>query len=457
MITVGDYNGFEFSDGFVDVLGVTKGNPVPASQVVTTPLAGIANPVLTDLVTLLPAAQRQSYVEVGSAQVLDHVVVTADLVPLETGLVYAHIDSDYPLVYENDATRPERVSDHDPAVAYFTLPPAPAPAVTLASTAVAFGSVTVGTTATQTVKLTDSGNGALAFTSITATGAGYAQTNDCSTGIAAGSFCTITATFTPGSSAALTGSVSIVSNATSSPDAIGLSGTGVAPIVTLSGTTLAFGSQLVGTPATKTVTLTNSGTAPLAVTLHRGDRRGVCADEHLRYECCGERLLCDYGDVYAGEQCGVDGVGEYCEQCYVQPGCNWVERNRGCSNCDSFGHCTGVWIAAGWDARDEDGDADELWNGGAGGYLHRGDRRGLCADEHLRYRRRGERLLRDHGDVYAGKQHGIGRFGEHCKQRFVQPECDRFERNGGGANCDSLWGHTGVRGRNWWGRPRRRR
>jgi predicted extracellular nuclease len=266
VITVGDYNGFEFSDGFVDVLGVTKGNPVPASQVVTPPLAGIVNPVLTDLVTLLPAAQRQSYVENGSAQVLDHVVVTSDLVPLETGLVYAHIDSDYPLVYENDATRPERVSDHDPAVAYFTVPPAPVPVVTLSSTAVGFGAVAVGSTATQTVKLTNSGTGALTFSSITATGTGYAQTNDCSTGLAAGSFCTITATFTPGSSAALTGSVAIVSNAASSPDAIGLSGTGVAPIVTLSGTAVTFGPQLVGIPATKTVTLTNSGTAALSVT-----------------------------------------------------------------------------------------------------------------------------------------------------------------------------------------------
>ena len=79
VVTVGDYNGFEFSDGFVDVLGVTKGDPVPASQVVTPPVAGLANPPLVDLVTLLPAAERQSYVETGSAQVLDHVVVTSDL------------------------------------------------------------------------------------------------------------------------------------------------------------------------------------------------------------------------------------------------------------------------------------------------------------------------------------------------------------------------------------------
>jgi hypothetical protein len=75
-----------------------------------------------DLVTLLPADQRQSYVEDGSAQVLDHVLVTQDLVPTNTRLVYAHMDSDFPLTNLNDATLPTRISDHDPAVAYFSLP-----------------------------------------------------------------------------------------------------------------------------------------------------------------------------------------------------------------------------------------------------------------------------------------------------------------------------------------------
>jgi hypothetical protein len=125
VVTVGDYNAFEFSDGFVDSLGVVTGNPVLSTQVVTPPVAGLANPALVDLVTLLPAAERQSYVETGSAQVLDHVVVTSDLVPTETRLVYAHIDSDFPLVDLNDATLPTRISDHDPAVAYFQVPPAP--------------------------------------------------------------------------------------------------------------------------------------------------------------------------------------------------------------------------------------------------------------------------------------------------------------------------------------------
>jgi hypothetical protein len=86
-------------------------------------VAGLANPPLVDLVTLLPADQRQSYVEVGSAQVLDHVLVTQDLVPTNTRLVYAHIDADWPLVNLNDSTLPTRISDHDPPVAYFSIPP----------------------------------------------------------------------------------------------------------------------------------------------------------------------------------------------------------------------------------------------------------------------------------------------------------------------------------------------
>lgn len=159
VISVGDYNAFEFSDGFVDTIGVTLGTPVAASQVITAPNGGLANPSLVDLVTLLPAEQRQSYVEVGSAQVLDHIIVTRDLVPTETRLVYAHMDSDFPLVYLNDATRPERVSDHDPAVAYFQIPPIA-------------GTVTL---ATKSVLTKLNGGGYQAVVTVTNNGTGTAQ------------------------------------------------------------------------------------------------------------------------------------------------------------------------------------------------------------------------------------------------------------------------------------------
>jgi predicted extracellular nuclease len=155
VVAVGDYNIFEFSDGFVDVIGVTKGNPVPASQVITPPVAGLVNPPLVDLVTLLPADQRQSYVETGSAQVLDHVLVTSELVPTNTRLVHAHIDADFPLENLNDATLPTRVSDHDPAVAYFSIPPVQG-TVQLTTTAV-LATTSGGYTATVAVKNTGTG------------------------------------------------------------------------------------------------------------------------------------------------------------------------------------------------------------------------------------------------------------------------------------------------------------
>lgn len=154
VITVGDFNSFQFNDGFVDTLGVTRGNPVPASQVITAPDPGLVNPPLIDLDTLLPSNQY-SYVETGSAQYLDHILITQDLLPTFDHLDFAHIDADFPLVDLNDPNSPDRVSDHDPGVAYFTLPAA-AGAVQLTTTA---SLAKVGTTYQATITVTNNGAG----------------------------------------------------------------------------------------------------------------------------------------------------------------------------------------------------------------------------------------------------------------------------------------------------------
>jgi hypothetical protein len=109
IISVGDYNAYEFSDGYVDTIGVIKGNPALADQVV---LAGprLVSPMLTDLIdtNLISPSQRYSYTFSGSAQAIDHIIVNSNM--------------DFPDSLRNDATRPERVSDHDPAEASFSLP-----------------------------------------------------------------------------------------------------------------------------------------------------------------------------------------------------------------------------------------------------------------------------------------------------------------------------------------------
>ena len=224
VITLGDLNAFEFSDGYVDVLGVIKGNPVPATQVVQPPAAGLVSPILTDLVTQLPDAQRQSYVENGSAQVLDHIVVTGDLLNTGARIEYAHMDADFPLVYLNDATRPERVSDHDPGVAYFTIP---RPSVSLSATSLDFGVQPVATASTnRSVTLTNTGSEVLTISSPTLTGAGFVFSTNCGPNLAPGASCMGDFSFTPQAAGAATGTLSVATNASNTLVVIQLSGVG---------------------------------------------------------------------------------------------------------------------------------------------------------------------------------------------------------------------------------------
>ncbi len=138
IISVGDYNAYQVSDGYVDVLGIVRGNPVPASQVVVPPASGLVNPILTDLVDYVPMLQQYSDTFDGTAQVLDHILVSSKLLPRLSQVAYGRVNADFPESYRGDATRPERVSDHDPVVAYFTLPLNHLPTATAQTSVVSF-------------------------------------------------------------------------------------------------------------------------------------------------------------------------------------------------------------------------------------------------------------------------------------------------------------------------------
>ncbi len=150
---------------------------------------------------------------------------------------------------------------------------ASSPAVTLAPTSVAFGNQRVGSaSAAQGVTLTNSGNAALSISGISVGGtnsADFAQTNTCPIApstLAAGASCSISVTFTPGAAGSRSASVSVTDNASGSPHTVALSGTGTAPAVTLTPTSLAFAGRTVGsTSPSQSSTLRNSGTAPLTI------------------------------------------------------------------------------------------------------------------------------------------------------------------------------------------------
>ncbi len=118
LISIGDYNAFQINDGLVDVMGTIKGTPTPADQVVLAS-ADLVNPDLTDLVELVPLPERYSYSFSGNAQVIDHELVNVPLMNFFSRVSFSRSNADFPEIYRTDANRPERISDHDAAVAYF--------------------------------------------------------------------------------------------------------------------------------------------------------------------------------------------------------------------------------------------------------------------------------------------------------------------------------------------------
>ena len=124
LILVGDFNAFQFNDGVVDVIGTLKGKPAPKEQVMM-PTEDLVNPDLINLVDFIPREQRYSYVFAGNAQVLDHFLVNEVAKKHAVRFGYSRANADFPESYRNDPNRPERISDHDAPIGYFSIDEVP--------------------------------------------------------------------------------------------------------------------------------------------------------------------------------------------------------------------------------------------------------------------------------------------------------------------------------------------
>ncbi|MCU1311855.1 MAG: hypothetical protein JWO20_2980 [Candidatus Angelobacter sp.] len=92
----------------------------------------------------------------------------------------------------------------------------------------------------------------------------FFQQNDCPSTLAPGGQCTVSVKFLPLAEGPRTGSLTIASTATGSPQTVTLSGVGTVPRMSLSVSTVNFGGQNVGTLSTAaSVVLTSSGSAPV--------------------------------------------------------------------------------------------------------------------------------------------------------------------------------------------------
>ncbi|HEX2640480.1 MAG TPA: hypothetical protein VHL50_07910 [Pyrinomonadaceae bacterium] len=120
IILLGDFNFYQFNDGVMDVIGTIKGKPAGKDAVQITS-DDLVTRDLVDLVDSIDQKQRYSFVYDGNTQVLDHMLINDPLIKHVAGFGYLRVNADYPEAYRNDDSRPERFSDHDPAVAYFSL------------------------------------------------------------------------------------------------------------------------------------------------------------------------------------------------------------------------------------------------------------------------------------------------------------------------------------------------
>ena len=111
LVAIGDFNAFQFSDGYVDVMGQVTGNLDPAGSLI--PATDEVNPDLVNQTFNEPVDQRYSFVFDGSAQALDHGVTSQGLEPFLRGAEHSRGNADAPFSYDSDPNTPLRSADHD--------------------------------------------------------------------------------------------------------------------------------------------------------------------------------------------------------------------------------------------------------------------------------------------------------------------------------------------------------
>ena len=121
IVLLGDFNAFEFNDGYVDTVGTIAGHPAAPDQVALSS-DDLVTPDFVNVSNQIPMWARYSSIANGNAQALDHTLVSASLLPQHAGVVRPRVNADFAHADATDADTPSRLSDRDPMVAYFTFP-----------------------------------------------------------------------------------------------------------------------------------------------------------------------------------------------------------------------------------------------------------------------------------------------------------------------------------------------
>jgi hypothetical protein len=156
------------------------------------------------------------------------------------------------------ATKPKSSQQNTPGAATISVAPA----------SVSFGSVAVGGAASQSVTISNGGGSNLTVMQASSTAAGVTITGiSLPLTIGPGKQSTFNVVFSPKAAGALSGNVSVLSDISSSPSTVSLSGTGMAAtaLLTTSTSGLSFGNVAVGKSSVLSATLTNAGNSNINV------------------------------------------------------------------------------------------------------------------------------------------------------------------------------------------------
>jgi hypothetical protein len=281
VMVLGGFDSFEFADGYVDALGILDGlesSNTDAGAYVWT-YDGLSSSLLVDTTTaspnltataaagastITPATSRYTYVENGSAEQPDHILISSEMSSL-VAIDYARFAADFPdsLTYSTSGTSTaamvKRASTHDGIVAYFTIPyPTTTTVVTSLSPSVYDQSVTF----TATVVVTNS-------TSTSTTPDGTVTFYDGTTKMGTGALSGGLATYS--TSALAVGAHTIIASYGGSETGLGFeasSGT-VQQVVNQDVTTLTLtgapNPSVLGQPVTFTATASSPGVTPSGI------------------------------------------------------------------------------------------------------------------------------------------------------------------------------------------------
>ena len=141
-------------------------------------------------------------------------------------------------------------------------------ALSLSQTTITFPSITTGTSNSQPLQISNTGNATLTVSQANVTGTGFSISGlTLPDNIPPRQSASFTVVFGPQTAGSLTGSLSLISNASSSPSTVSLTGSSTAATHTLSvsANSLSFGSVNAGSSASKSITLTNTGNASVTI------------------------------------------------------------------------------------------------------------------------------------------------------------------------------------------------